>query len=302
MTALSDRLTLPQSFGDSGNTITAYAKKPFDEEKKICENYRVSMSNQNLYFVGVKETNLCFSSANARRVTTDTLGCSCVIFLQMGIPCRHIQATLVFINQAERIMEAFDKPYVVQQYAACLSSKFIELALNDNLVSDPGILPSPLYRAAGRRQTRRVPSRGKKPSVPTFKCRICHKADGHNRQTCAKHSKLPANRVPMRPVNFSLRSHSVTSGLLPPTPWLSAHSVSFMFKLMHELLMLGLSLFNVWLCLMSLYEGRILSVLVQVYRSIYRYLPLPFPGSPFATGTPFDTRCLIRYSFCDLLL
>lgn len=115
--------------------------------------------------------------------------------------------TLVFIDQTDRIMETFDKPYVVEHFVVRFSAKSIELALNEILNSEPGILPSAFYQAAGRRQTRRTPSRGEKPSGSTLKCRLCYKADGHNRQTCAKHSKFPANRVPVRPMNVHIRSH-----------------------------------------------------------------------------------------------
>lgn len=134
-----------------------------------------------VYFTFDRENN------EQRRVDTDHLTCTCAVFDQQVILCRHIMAVLQPTQRAQDAMRSFHPSYLVSRFAAAYDRKSAELVLDDELQPTSDILPYPYYKRLGRNPRRRYRSNGEGSSGKVNQCRNCNEARGHNRATCTRH-------------------------------------------------------------------------------------------------------------------
>ncbi|KUF87996.1 hypothetical protein AM588_10001663 [Phytophthora nicotianae] len=95
---------------------------------------------------------------------------------QLKIACRHINAVLEHVKLPEKNLDAFHKSYLVTTNVHAFVGKGIELPIRDTDHVDPNVKPSPFYKQAGRRVTRRMGSSGESAGN-TYKCKTCSEKD-----------------------------------------------------------------------------------------------------------------------------
>ena len=182
MKRASKRDEQAQQWQEESRRLTPHAKLLWDGEKSKVGAYQVDRSSARVFFVSQA------GASNPRRVeilATQSLRCSCSTFDQLQLPCRHITAVAQFCQIPDMCFNSFHKSYLVKAYTQAFRSKAVELATDQAFVVDSMVLPSPYYRQAGRRLSRRIASAGEVPGPKTHACSRCH-VHGHHRSTCRR--------------------------------------------------------------------------------------------------------------------
>ncbi|KUF84531.1 Alpha-glucosidase [Phytophthora nicotianae] len=162
-----------------GRILTPYAKDLWEKERARVGEYSVRRSSDTVYFT------VHAGTSRSRRVDISMPSCSCPTSDQLKIACRHINAVLEHVKLPEKNLDAFHKSYLVTTNVHAFVGKGIELPIRDTDHVDPNVKPSPFYKQAGRRVTRRMGSSGESAGN-TYKCKTCSEK-GHNRRTCKRH-------------------------------------------------------------------------------------------------------------------
>ncbi|KAF4046650.1 hypothetical protein GN244_ATG01041 [Phytophthora infestans] len=81
-------------------------------------------------------------------------------FDQMRMACRHIFAVLRERGIQDQALHAFHSAYLASNYKSTFFDKSIHLPVKDAPPRSATVKPSPYYRQAGRRVTRRIASSG----------------------------------------------------------------------------------------------------------------------------------------------
>lgn len=111
---LTDNWTL------DGRVVTALVKEQWEEESVHAGGYSILSSSVSIYFVsGADSENRC-------RVDLEQLTCTCAMYDQLVLPCRHIMAVLQHNDRAEDALRALHPAYMVSSYVAAYKGKHIE--------------------------------------------------------------------------------------------------------------------------------------------------------------------------------
>ena len=175
-----------RQWNQEGRQLTPHAKQLWEAERAKAGDYLVQRSQATLYFVSLP------GSSRYRRVDVDKPSCSCATFDQVRIPCRHIMAVVQTLKETQYsspsyCVRAFDESYLVVTFTRAFEGKGVELPVLQMLLPDGRVKPSPFYKQAGRRMTRRIASRGEASSSRTYQCRVCHGAN-HIARACRRHA------------------------------------------------------------------------------------------------------------------
>ena len=119
-----------------------------------------------------------------RVVNLSTMECSCVFYKEHGVPCRHMCAAALFIQETpnkfvfkERRLRALKATYAG-------STEPVDL----RLLHDDGMKPPVGKKRRGRPKKNRIPSSAEKGQKKTVTCRRCG-APGHNSRSCKAKTK-----------------------------------------------------------------------------------------------------------------
>lgn len=181
MSEIYDQLKLREEWRSSGRVITPRAEKKIQHQINKASSYSVNFSSDERAFVSPTHSPL-----QQRRVELNSPNCSCSVWHQFQIPCRHIIAVLLAKGRSDRIMSIVNGCYTVATYGN--NTTPINLPEDTALTVDVSILPSKHIVQAGRPRKRRIRSRGETSSSSrtraTYKCSNCRNRDGHNKATC----------------------------------------------------------------------------------------------------------------------
>lgn len=160
--------------------LTPRAERKLQQEIRDAASYTVNFSSDSVAFVVRVNAPL-----KPRRVmlVPDQPTCSCAVWVQHGIVCRHIVAMSQCENSASSVVSMVADCYKVAQYSRGLMP--LEIPEQASLHCDPDLLPALFQKQAGRPRKRRIRSRGETGRTrKLYKCGKCGKADGHNSATC----------------------------------------------------------------------------------------------------------------------
>ncbi|KAE8962058.1 hypothetical protein PR001_g29834 [Phytophthora rubi] len=184
--ACENREKLAQAWQDAGHRITEYARKTIDlasEEAAFCA---VDQSQGGHLYVYDTRNNPVIR----REVNIDARICSCTVYDQYGIPCKHFIAALNFLDRRTEKYDAVDTCYTVDAYASLYGSNQprIQLVLPEELTINTSHRPPKLISKKGKKRERRLPSRGDTTlqvgkAKRTMKCSQCGQS-GHNKRSC----------------------------------------------------------------------------------------------------------------------
>ncbi|CAM9530366.1 unnamed protein product [Phaeothamnion confervicola] len=176
-----------------GYIITHNASNLYQAEEARSKAYNAKPSSENIYFVS--QRGLQPVDPRERRVDLKAKTCSCILWDQLGIPCRHAIAAKqakdggTIIDALAWFTDAFAPQYNLQNFLKAFSrARGIELPLAENVCRDEEML-SPLAPppGVGRPNTLRFvgAAEGSGGHV-SKKQRTCGKCNGrgHNTRTC----------------------------------------------------------------------------------------------------------------------
>nr|CCA14116.1 hypothetical protein LOC100382497 [Albugo laibachii Nc14] len=165
--------------------VTPAAEQLFQEEMKHVGEYFVRPCKDNIIFVKHNSP-----ASRTRKVDLAQKYCSCLLFNQHGVPCRHIVAALHWKKALGNAYSFFDPCYRVASYANTFRNKWLEFPLHEELERDESLLP-PRKRTSTKLsntcENGSIPKKRKRVNakhVRTYKCSNCNSLD-HNRRTCS---------------------------------------------------------------------------------------------------------------------
>ncbi|KAL4174439.1 hypothetical protein KRP22_006377 [Phytophthora ramorum] len=171
--------------------VTPAADKLMQEQFERVPLYSVCMSSAQLAFVW----NAHNPQIRQRRVDLEHRTCTCSCRLQWGVPCRHVLAALQKLGKMSQAVDFFDECYLVRNYVSSFKNRALELPVEENLKRDSTLRPPRFVNKqnasngagsdANKKKKRRARNRPlEQRKRPMYKCRKCHRAEGHNKGTC----------------------------------------------------------------------------------------------------------------------
>lgn len=160
--------------------LTPRAEHKLQHEIQDAASYCVNQSSDSVAFVSRVNVPL-----KQRRVELRTDGpmCSCIVWVQHGVVCRHIIVMSQRGSGSDAIYNMMADYYKLSRYSQGLIP--IEIPEETILDRDDELLPALYQQQAGRPRKRRIRSRGETGRTrKLYKCGKCGKSDGHNRATC----------------------------------------------------------------------------------------------------------------------
>ena len=114
-----------------------------------------------------------------RVVYMDPVSCSCGYRDEFGVPCRHICAVALFLEQepSQYVVEERRRAALVATYVGDIKPVDTVLLENDGLKPPVGV------KKRGRPKLKRIPSSAETQPIRTVKCSRCGER-GHNARTC----------------------------------------------------------------------------------------------------------------------
>lgn len=185
MTTVFHRNQNAQKWSQMHLFVTPAAEQMFQEEMKHVGEYLVRPCKDDIVFV--KHTS---HGSRTRKVDLAQKYCSCLLFNQHGLPCRHIVAALHWKKAMGSAYTFFDPCYRVASYANIFQNKWLEFPLHEDLDRDENLLPPKKMistKILSTTENGSVPKKRKRSNtkdVRTYKCSICNSLD-HNRRTCS---------------------------------------------------------------------------------------------------------------------
>ena len=114
-----------------------------------------------------------------RVVDLEKATCSCGFFSEYGIPCRHLCAASLFVDDHPQ------RFVIPQRQAETLKETYQGemISVDTNLLFDNELKPPVIKRPRGRPKEKRFVSASEQTKKKTVTCSLCH-VSGHNSRTC----------------------------------------------------------------------------------------------------------------------
>ena len=179
-----------------GHVITPYAKNVFDDEKAHvgrCKASPIVITGEETFEIEIWDKYRPNTHFLVVKSSHGKVSCTCRVYDQLGIVCRHILFAADVSGKALDVHEMFANCYQVKHFVQAFLGKSVHPVLPQNVMAIPGVLPSLLYSQlgcpkktkAGRPPFRWIRSYSEHPSSSTRNptCALCGDCS-HNIWTC----------------------------------------------------------------------------------------------------------------------
>ena len=154
------------------NALVGYAEKFIRESIQRGRLYRILPSTNDVFEIHTPK--------HVRIVYVDKKICTCGQWQDMGLPCAHAAAAILF--RKERVQSFAHKAYLLQSYCDTYKEPIFPVVVtHDNFV--PGMLPPATRRPPGRPKTKRIRTIEEGTKKKEHRCGRC-RGKGHNARSC----------------------------------------------------------------------------------------------------------------------
>lgn len=172
------RVQLHSKWTKAGLKVTPRSQGKIQVQLREAAEYGVTHSSDDVAYVARISHPL-----NQRRVDASNATCSCTMWNQQRIPCRHLIAVLLDKRAGDNVFDLAGPCHTLTSYGHSLGT--LEVPEDVVLSADMAIQPAPFVRQAGRPRKRRIRSQGETggKARKAYRCTRCHMV-GHNKKTC----------------------------------------------------------------------------------------------------------------------